>query len=770
MVRSFPLAIATLLAIGCASAHADPPDAIVPRPPASTGELADPHGRARVRYALADHFERAELRHGGALHVELGSASGAQHTAGGWLSNVGPDRTLDGADAVVTTRNRARLALPGTGQPAELALRLYAFRPGVARLYLDGSEIGSAEVSPAWSTARVSLDRAQLTAGEHELLVRMDRGATVDGERVYVGLDWMRLAASGEPREPGEARPRALEAGTDRALAIPAAWSVAYPFEVPAGARLRGVLSGAGRLEVWAHTDGAGDAAADGTADRTVARRIATARAGDGPQRLDVGLDGLRGELVRLELRAVDGDLVLVAPSVVTLDGDTPRSLRRPRHVLLYLIDTLRADRLRAYDPDTRVRAPGLARFGQGASTFMNARSQENWTKPSVATLLSSLMPWEHTAFSDASVVPSTVRILPEMLHDRGYVTAGFVANGYVSDRFGFERGWDAWRNYIREGRRTRGEVLAADVLSWLDARPREQPFFLYVHAIDPHVPYRPPAELVALYDPEAYRGPVDFSRDATLLERIKTGGLRLDARDRRHLEALYDGEVSYQDAQLSAILDGLRSRGLAEETMVVITADHGEELFDHGSVGHGHSLYDELLHVPLMIRMPGGGSLDRVEGSVGLVDVVPTILDALGEPIGPELSGHSVLPLMRGDGEGAPTVSVAGFMEAWRSITVGRFKLVARSGSRYALYDLQADPREMHDLSGERPIALASLRGLLGVQLAASRSEPRQEARDPGQARRAPRPEHRASEVAIDRELEAQLRALGYIGTQRRR
>lgn len=730
--------------LSCSAASADPP---------ATPELspAGPNAsarRPRVRFALAEHFERAEQRHGRTLHIELGTRAGAQYTAGGWLSNVGPDRTFGDTNAAVTLRNRARLALPGAGEAAELLLRLRSFRAGRARVYLDGTEVASEELpGDDWHVLRASLSAAQLSTGEHELVVRMDRGHALEGVgRVYLALDWIRLGSSDPPVS--DERPTGSELDGVPVLELPADWSVTYPFEPPRGARLRGVMQGTGRLEVWASFEGG------------ASRRLGSFGGDERPRRVDLDLSELGETFARLELRAVGGPLTLFRPAVITLDGEVPTTLRRPRHVLVYLIDTLRADRLRAYAPDTRVRTPGFDRFARTATTFAHARSQENWTKPSVATLLSSLMPWEHTAFSDASVVPASVRLLPEILHERGYATAAFVANGYVSRRFGFRRGWDTWRNYIREGRRTRGEVLAADVLEWLDQRPSDQPFFLYVHAIDPHVPYRPPEQYVQLYDAAPYNGPVDFSRDPTLLEHIKTGALQLGARDRQRLEALYDGEVSYQDAQLAAILDGLARRGLADETMVVITADHGEELFDHGSVGHGHSLYEELVHVPLAIRIPGlSDAPRRVEGAVGLVDVVPTVLDALGETTSEELSGRSLLPMLRGDGELAPPASVSGFMEHWRSVSVGRYKLIARSRGRYAMFDLAEDPGEQHDKSTERPLTLAYLRGLLGLRLA--------EARDHGHR---PRRRHRASRATIDAELEAQLRALGYVGSSRPR
>lgn len=735
MPRRLLLTIA--LVTGCAHASADEPEGAAPRP---SPRASAPEGRARVRFDLARRFERADLRDRATDVVDLGVPGGAKHTWGGWTSSVGPDREVDGASAAITVRNRAGFAIAANGEAATLSVRLRSFRPGRALVYLDEQLVAERALDGAgWEVVSAELPADRLARGEHQLALRFDRGGSLPGvSRAYLAVDWIRLG----PDAPSSTAPSASD-GELPTLRIPAGWSVGYPMEVPAGGRLRGVLEG-GPVEVWIATDGAAP------------RRLARVSAASGPQRVDVAL-GAEGEVARVELRA-GGEATLRHPAVITLDAPAPRSMRRPRNVLVYLIDTLRADRLRAYDPETRVRTPGITRFAERATVITSAHSQENWTKPSVATLLSSLLPWEHTAYSDGAVLPQTVRLLPEMLSQRGFATAAFVANGYVSDRFGFQRGWDAWRNYIREGQSTRGERVVGDALDWLDARPADRPFFLYVHAIDPHVPYRPPRRFLELYDPDPYRGPVDFSRDATLLERIKVGGLRLSARDRQRLEALYDGEVSYQDAQLAALLDGLERRGLADDTMVVITADHGEEFWDHGSVGHGHSLHAELTHVPLILRVPGlAAAPRRLEGAAGLVDVVPTVLEALGEPVPEGLSGRSLLPQLRGAGEDAPPVAVAGFMEHWRSVVCGRYKLMARSRGRIALYDHATDPREQRDVSAERPIATAYLRGLLGLSLAGSRV---QTAR--------PRPRHRPATTTIDPELQAQLEALGYVGSSR--
>ncbi|MCC7018034.1 MAG: sulfatase [Rhodospirillales bacterium] len=423
--------------------------------------------------------------------------------------------------------------------------------------------------------------------------------------------------------------------------------------------------------------------------------------------------------------------------------------------MLLYLIDTLRADKLAPYNPQTRVRTPNLSTFVETAAAMTRAHTQDNWTTPSVATLLSSLMPWQHTATTGEAVVPESVRLLPELLSSRGFYTGSFIANGYVSDRFGFRQGWDTYRNYIREELRTQAEFVAADVLQWLDRRPQDEPFFLYVHAIDPHVPYRPPEEFISMYDPGSYGGPVNFRRDATLLENIKLGRIPLSARDKARLEALYDGEITYHDVHFGAIMEGLARRGIADETMIVVTADHGEEFWDHGSVGHGHNVYEELLHIPMFVRLPGvTGSAIRVDAPVGLVDVMPTILDGLGQEIPEDLMGRSILDLVRG-AAGTERVAVSGFMDNWRAIALDRYKLIVKPDGSAMLFDLQSDPGEEHDIAADKPRIAGHLRGRLGLELERTRG---------GGTSAARRPVHQRQETEIDDETRRQLRALGYV------
>ena len=264
-------------------------------------------------------------------------------------------------------------------------------------------------------------------------------------------------------------------------------------------------------------------------------------------------------------------------------------------------------------------------------------------------------------------------------------------------------------------------------------------------------------AGVVALAQAE----PVEALGVYGVLDPRRTPGLLYERADRAHLEALYDGEITYHDVHFQAIMDGLERRHLADDTLVIVTSDHGEEFWDHGSVGHGHSLYEELLHVPMFVRHPGlpqGRIAREVGADVGLVDVLPTIFDALGLPIPSGVAGRSFLPALLGESSGVPQVTVSGFMENWRAVTSADLKLILRANGQHRLFDLSRDPREEHDIAAEQPLAVVHLRAMLGLRLA--EAEPVLS----GAARRSRPPRHRPQSTTIDAETREQLRALGYL------
>ena len=755
-----PVSLALIL-VACGSSSEETPTppatptATEPAPettPTAPAEQAQaPRGEARVRYALARHIARAELRQNDALVIDFGVPSAAKYTIGGWRTRMGRDVRETESDGHIATSSVIEnvtgfFILPSdVPGPRTLRLRARALRDGRMTAYIDQETIGLARLPTdgSYATVELTLPEERLHVGENMVQLRIAQTGQLGAiESAGIVIDWARLGPATDTHG-NEAPPTPESLATTEnnhaLLHVPDGWSLGYAMEIPAHAHLTGEATGEGNIEVVAVRDGA---------PPTNVGRITSGH-------FDLDLSALGTSIARLDLRST-GTIHLSDPSIVTFDAAPLRARRPVRNVLIYLTDTLRADKLHAYRPESRVRTPLLDTWSQSAATFLRGHGQENWTKPSVTTLLSGLFPWEHHATTEEAVVPQGVQLLSERLPNEFY-SGAFIANGFCSDRFGFRQGWDTFRNYIREGLRTQAEFIASDVVQWLDQRPQDRPFFLYVHTVDPHVPYLPPNDLLHLYDPDPYEGPVDFNRDRELLEHVKSGSLALNARDRQHLEALYDGEITYHDAHFGAMMEALERRGLADETIVVFTADHGEEFFDHDSVGHGHSVYEELINVPLIVRIPGitDGAL-RIDDSVGLVDVLPTIYDAMGRPIPQDLSGESFLPLMLGESADAPRVAVTGFMEGWRAVNVGRLKLIQRTERRVMLHDLVEDPDEMHDVSAQRPIAVRYARGLLGLHLAGVERPSRQ------------RTEIRQETLTIDPETRRQLEELGYAGASR--
>lgn len=731
-----------LAACHCDSAAIEPETPDEERPAESQDsedETSQEGGAFETRFDLLVHTARARVSHRDSVLIDLGVAAGAMYTLGGWRTRTGevhrfreredsPDETA----ALLIPGVTGEILLPSsTSAPRILRVRMRAFGDGRATLYVNGETVKHARLPRDGSFAIVeaALPAELLRAGENTFQVRVSEVGRDQGARAGVALEWIRLDNEGVGLDTSDAFPRAVREGSS--LRLPQHLSMAWAFDAWASSKL--VLEGEGRVRVTWQTD-------------TVTRELGTSSGGVTRFSVPEGFGELR---VHAEENVTLRRLGIETPGAAVPERQAPPP---PTNVIVFLVDTVRADKLHPFNPESRVQTPGLDAWARHTAVFQQGHTQENWTKPSVATLLTGLLPWQHTATSGEAVLPSSANMLSERLGDAGFQTGAFICNGYVSDKFGFEQGWGSFRNYIREGRRTQARFVAADVLEWLDGRDEDKPFFLYVHTIDPHVPYMPPESMLALYDPDPYTGPIDFGRDRELLEKIKSGTLRTTARDRVHLEALYDGEITYHDVHFNSILEGLERRGLDNNTMVVFTADHGEEFFDHESCGHGHSLYEELLHVPMMIRVPGrtDARVD-VDEPVGLVDVVPTVLEALGHDVPSDLPGRSLLPLIEGRSADAPTPVVSGFMEGWRSVVVGRYKLIQRTHRRMMVYDLQEDPGEQEDIADARPLLVRYLRAMLGLRLAGRT-----------------RPRHLAERTEIDPETDEQLRQLGYVGTQR--
>lgn len=366
----------------------------------------------------------------------------------------------------------------------------------------------------------------------------------------------------------------------------------------------------------------------------------------------------------------------------------------RPGRTLVWVSqDTLRADHLSGYGY-TRHTSPELERLSREWTVFENAVASASWTLPSLAAQITSRHPSYHGAVLHAFATRATDSTLFEALAAQGFTVLGVTGNTFVSSSYGLSRGFDAL--HYSEGR--------ADEIGQLARRALEEwgggDLALFVHYMDPHAPYAPPAEFERRFT-GSYAGKVN-GRNFDALDSATAS-----REDLGQVVALYDAEIAYADQEIGGLLDDLRGRGLMEKAVVGYTADHGEEFLEHGSWHHGGTLYEEVLHVPFALRLPGIPPR-RLLDPVSLVDFAPTVLEALGVERPASFQGRSLMPVLKGGSLPAEPVYSETELTADRthvvSVREGHLKYVlhverGRGADlkvlRDELYDLRRDPAE---------------------------------------------------------------------------
>ncbi len=343
-------------------------------------------------------------------------------------------------------------------------------------------------------------------------------------------------------------------------------------------------------------------------------------------------------------------------------------------NILLISIDSLRRDHVGSYGYQ-RPTTPHLDKLAREGVRFDAAVSPTSWTLPSHVTLLTALPIRVHQVHVSSQRFTKQVLTLTEVLSQEGYATAGIVRGSYLDAGYGFAQGFDHYDDYTVLNRdRTKPDGNATSPISlrlaneWLDswaASERPQPFFLFLHTWDVHFPYAPPHPYDTMFDPH-YEGDIV----ASPYMRNRRINPWMDPRDLEHVIALYDGEIRYTDDHLGRLFDSLQRLGVFDDTIIVVTSDHGDEFFEHGKKGHGQNLFDDVLRVPLVMRYPSKIPAGRVvKGQVRLMDVAPTILGLAGiEPPadfgyagddGPH-PYHDLTPLLEGEPEREPPPLVA--------------------------------------------------------------------------------------------------------------
>ena len=414
--------------------------------------------------------------------------------------------------------------------------------------------------------------------------------------------------------------------------------------------------------------------------------------------------------------------LVLAGCSTSRAPAPTPSA----RNVLIITIDTLRADRLGIYGA-ANVETPHIDRLAREGAFARQATAHVPLTRPSHVSIFTGLYPAEHGIRDNVSpALPTDVPLLAERFKARGHATGAFVASVVLTRQAGLARGFDHYSDRFDVGEddarflntiQKRGDDVASEAADWI--RTQKGRFFAWVHLYDPHDPYEPPGRYAAQY-----------------------------------ADRPYDGEVAWSDELVGRLLAALRDANVADDTLIVVTSDHGEGLGQHGEEVHGYFVYETTLHVPLVVRGPGVKPGTRIDPVVRLVDLFPTILEmgGAGEQI-PRNSGRSLRAALAGEQlleEPAFAESLVPLVHyGWsdlRAVRDGRWKYIL--APRPELFDLDRDPGEMVNLADAEPARARAMRAGLEQQLRAEQSTARRD----------------AAAAAIPPDLLEKLGALGYV------
>jgi arylsulfatase A-like enzyme len=437
-------------------------------------------------------------------------------------------------------------------------------------------------------------------------------------------------------------------------------------------------------------------------------------------------------------------------------------------NVILICVDTLRADHLSCYGY-ARETSPSIDALAADSVLFEQAYASSPWTLPSHVALMTGRHGVHHQVYHENERMDPGMPTLAEIFASQQYACAAFTGGGFVSPVFGFSRGFDTYD--VGAGgvfHQDSAERVFQAASGWLD-RFGERDFFLFLHTYQTHSPYAcPPPYKVKYLNDDSLWGHVDLIQHLGGKENLFR---ELPELERQNIIDLYDGEISYTDDQLiRPLLAKLTETGLYDKTLIIFLSDHGEEFYEHGGWGHGHSLYDESLKVPLIVKFPDSRyKAQRCGNIVSLVDLMPTILDVMGwDSLENGLDGRSLIPFLTGD-ETEDRVfladvgsNVLDFHLPQRIATNrGQTKLILSQRSRaedleffitpppqigpVELYDLSLDPGETLNLADQKPdLASKVIRWLNDFYAQAKKS--------------------RVSKVEIDESVKEQLKALGYI------
>ena len=394
---------------------------------------------------------------------------------------------------------------------------------------------------------------------------------------------------------------------------------------------------------------------------------------------------------------------------------------RRNKNILLIGIDTLRADALEPYGGRTGV-TPGFVALTNTATLFKQARSQAPWTTPSFASMITGRYPCDISPSLNFDRIPDFALTLAEILRPLGYTTGTVCGNPHMGDQSsGFQQGIDNFW-YLGDAAPRESVKKTREFIY----RSRFRDWFCFLHIMDPHTPYIPPLNFAEKFCDPNYTGEIgyEFNLEHTW-SFLETPPPEQDIRRARDL---YDSEVANLDEELETLFAYLAQTGLMEKTLIIVASDHGEEFFEHGRFKHGHTLYDELIRLPLIVKGPGFFSGSEIETPVGNIDIAPSILKYVGVPIPDNMPGIPLQDVIAG--KVGPKRLIYGEMFSQRS-SHGKYALewpykclLDFFTGETALYDLVADPGEKIDIASANPDIVNNLAQNMISNLPAMRNE----------------------------------------------
>lgn len=694
------LLVVALLAAACgkgtkdqASTTTDPkvqesgtPAAIKPGKPGDTKTepvKAAARGPERAVYSLIDNRLSAHLTRGGGLLVPAGSAGFAKYTrfARAGTKRAWELRQLDGDVKVAKLSGKtATVFAPLTAAQAGrnvVRVRVKQAEEATLSLRVNENKDINTKVAAGWSTVEIPVPEGQLKEGENALQLFFKSSGNA--------VAWLQIGGKTALADDGSV---GFYDAAQKSIVIPKEGQMSWFVMTPDKAKLTADLS-----------DGSCTVAVLATADDGASvegKLVGTGSA--------VDLAPLSGKAIRLDLEAQGCAQAALANAALVVPGEAPAVKRgeAPKYVLFIIMDSLRADRVRAFNPKARAETPNFEKLAESATLFMHHFSPGNESQVSHASMWTSMYLAKHKASQMKDKLPESYVTIDDVAKKAGKFVAGVSANGYIRPERGFGTSWDKFVNHIMAKMGLKGVDVMEKGLSFITPK-KEQPWFLYLGMIDTHVTWRAKQPWMDKYD-GGYKGRFQdsFGDDG--------GGFAKDMTDREkdHVRALYDSNVSYQDDLLGKLIAKLTEWGIYDQTMIVITADHGDEQWEDGRVGHAGSQKQTLIHVPLVIRYPAMFPAGKIESGTEGIDITPTIADALGVAHDPEWQGQSLIGLANGQ-VGYPLMASSSQYENFHGGRIGNWKIRVAGTGKPELYDLAKDNAERKDLYGTPGSAIPS-------------------------------------------------------------